>query len=395
VRTVRSRRETRAAILGYLWCSRGDFRPNIAENVALTEASVSRIIAELKAERVVEETRRTAPYPGGPSIFITLSNDIAVAALEISNDRLHAAVGTLNGDILYSERHSLPDGLDADSVRAALSEAVGELAHWTRRRGVLIEQLSVSIPGYHPDRRGNPIVALDPAALGLRIAVDLPDVPLTLTNSITTRAVAHRLQIGLGHAGGPYFFVYVGHGVGAALVDEFAESGAVEPCELGHVVVLPHGQRCRCGHVGCLETYVSTVALADILNVEEQDLIAQGDGWVGAFRISQRTRTEIRARLLKLGHAIGNALNLGRRRRVIITGWPSVLPEDDRDVVRRGIDETLLGGAEGVEIEFSPANFGKEPTTGLALATFNFIQRAGERSPAALPERQDSAAETT
>ena len=123
---------------------------------------------------------------------------------------------------------------------------------------------------------------------------------------------------------------------------------------------------------------MSTVALADILNVEEQDLIARGDDWVNTFRISARTRVEIHARLARLGRAIGNALNLGRRRRVIITGWPSALPEADRDVVREAVGETLLGGADGVDIDFAAANFGKEPTSGLALATFSFIRRSGE-----------------
>src|SRR6185295_5677105 len=235
------------AIVGYLWCSGGSFRPSLAESVALTEASISRIIAELKAEGVVEETRRAAPYQGGPSLFLTLSKNIPVAALEISNNRIHGAVGTLAGDILYSERHSLPDGLDAHGVDTVVGRAITELAGWARRRGMALEQIAVSIPGYHLGHRRNPIIALDPMALSGRLEAELPDVPATLANSIVTRAVAHRLQMGIGHVGGPYFFVFVGHGVGAAFVDELAESGTVEPCELGHMVLDHGGGRCRCG----------------------------------------------------------------------------------------------------------------------------------------------------
>jgi predicted NBD/HSP70 family sugar kinase len=381
VRTFRSRHETRAAVLGYLWRSRGAFRPKIAENVGLTEASISRIIAELKSENVVDESRCPVPYPGGPSAILTLSNFISIAALEISNDRLHVAVGTLGGEVLYAERHDLPDGLDEAGVDAVFSGAIDELRRWVARRDIRLEQIAVSIPGYHPERRGNPIVALDPDRLSGRLEAAFPGVAVALVNSITTRAVAHRFQSGEGDVGGGYFFVYVGHGVGAAIVDDFAESGAVEPCELGHVVVDPHGPKCRCGHLGCLETHVSTVALADILNVEEQDLIARSDGWVNAFRITARTRAEIRVRLSRLGRAIGNALNLGRRRRVLITGWPAALTEEDRSVVREAIDETLLGGAEGVSVDFPTATFGKEPASGLALATFSFIRRGGERHP--------------
>lgn len=380
MRAVRSRRDTRSAVLGYLWCSGGSFRPNLAESVALTEASISRIVAELKTQGVVEETHRTAPYQGGPSIFLTLSKNIPVAALEISSNRLHAAVGSLTGDILYSECLDLPDGLDASGVDAVVTQAIRELAGWTHRRGIVLEQIAVSIPGYHADQRGNPIVALDPAALSRRLEAELPGIPVTLANSIVSRAVAHRLQLGVGHVGGPYFFVFVGHGVGAAFVDEFAESGTVQPCEIGHVVLDPHGGRCRCGHSGCLEAYVSTVALADILNVQEADLIARGDRWVQEFRVSAKARTEIRTRLARLGVAIGNTLNLSRQRRVVVTGWLSVVQEEDRAVVLEAIEQTLLGGAEGVELTFASASLGQEPASGLALATFSFIRRSGERS---------------
>lgn len=376
---ARSRRDTRTAILSYLWSSKGAFRAFVAENVSLTEASVSRIIAELKAEGVVEETRRLAPYPGGPSVLVTLSNSINLAALEIANNRIHAAVGTPKGDILYSERYALPDGLDAGRVAAEINRAIVEMANWKSRREVTIQQIAVSIPGYHPDRRGNPIIALDPVALSESFEAELPGVPVAFANSIVTRAVAHRLHMGANFVGDPYLFVFVGHGVGAAFVTEIAGSLTVDPCEIGHMVLDPAGGRCRCGHFGCLETFVSTSALADILNVEEEDLIAQGDGWFSEFHVSSKARAGIRSRLARLGLAIGNTLNLSRQDRVIITGWPSTLPEGDRAEVMTAVESALLGGAEGVDLCFTGASFGREPASGLALSAFAFIRRGGER----------------
>ena len=71
MRQARSRQETRAAILNRIWLTSGAFRPEIAENARLTNASVSRIVTELLKEGVISEMRRTAPYQGGPSAFIT------------------------------------------------------------------------------------------------------------------------------------------------------------------------------------------------------------------------------------------------------------------------------------------------------------------------------------
>lgn len=379
VRLIRSRHDTRSAILGYLWCSGGSFRPDLAEGVALTEASISRIISELKAEGVIEETRRAAPYRGGPSQFITLSREIAVAAIEISNNRLYSAVGTLAGETLSSEHYDLADGLGAAQVEATVTRAVRDLAAWAMRRGITLEQLAMSIPGYDPDLRASPIVAVDVDKLDALCQREMPQTPLRMTNSMVARAVAHRLQMGTGVLGGSYFFVFVGHGVGAAIVDELAESGDVETCEIGHVVVDPGGGPCRCGHVGCLETLVSTVALADILNVEESDLLGRGDRWPDDFRISKTARADIKTRLDRLGLAIGNALNLTRQSNVVIAGWPSALPAEERNAVLDAIGRSRLGGVQGIALTFSDASLGREPRSGLALAAFSFIRRSGER----------------
>jgi predicted ArsR family transcriptional regulator len=49
----RSRRQTRAAILGHLLQSGGMFRPPLAKAVRLSEASLSRILFDLKAEGLI------------------------------------------------------------------------------------------------------------------------------------------------------------------------------------------------------------------------------------------------------------------------------------------------------------------------------------------------------
>jgi predicted NBD/HSP70 family sugar kinase len=379
MRSARSRQDTRSAVLTYLWRSAGSYRTNLAENIELTDASVSRIIAELKSEGVVNEERRTASYQGGPSVFIALSNNIAVAVLEISNNRIHVAVGTLTGDVLYSERYALPDGLETSGVATAVEEAIQELKDWACCGEIAIEQIAVSIPGYHPHGRRNPIVSLDPRALLGWLELRFPTTPIKLVNSMVTRAVAHRLQNGKANFEGSYLFIYIGHDVGGAFVEDIAHDANVEPCEIGHMVVDLHGPYCRCGHAGCLETYVSTAALARFLNVEEPDLIGRGDNWHAQFHISAKARWQIREQLSKLALMIGNTLNARECRKVVLTGWPCVLPQDDHALISEIVDQTILGGGKGVELHFAPANFGKEPASGLALATFSFIQRGGGR----------------
>ena len=54
------------------------FRPPLAKAVRLSEASLSRILFDLKAEGLIEEVRRPAPYFGGPTGLVSLDNSVAL-----------------------------------------------------------------------------------------------------------------------------------------------------------------------------------------------------------------------------------------------------------------------------------------------------------------------------
>ena len=112
----RSRRQTRAAILGHLLQSGGMFRPPLAKAVRLSEASLSRILFDLKAEGLIEEVKRPAPYFGGPTGLVSLDKSVALAALELTGQRLSVGVGGLSGELHYTERVPLPKSPTVASV---------------------------------------------------------------------------------------------------------------------------------------------------------------------------------------------------------------------------------------------------------------------------------------
>src|ERR1700755_1872269 len=99
----RSRRHRRAAILGHLPRSGGSFRPPLAKAVRLSEASLSRILFDLKAEGLIEEVRRPAPYVGGPTGLVSLDRTVALGALELTGQWLGIGVGGLSGELHYTE----------------------------------------------------------------------------------------------------------------------------------------------------------------------------------------------------------------------------------------------------------------------------------------------------
>src|SRR3954447_15240968 len=112
----RSRRQTRAAILGHLLQSGGMFRPPLAKAVRLSEASLSRILFDLKAEGLIEEVRRPAPYFGGPTGLVSLDNSVRLAAFELTGTHLSIGVGGFSDEVYFAERVPLPEKPTIESV---------------------------------------------------------------------------------------------------------------------------------------------------------------------------------------------------------------------------------------------------------------------------------------
>src|ERR1700730_11101736 len=184
----RSRRQTRAAILGHLLQSGGAFRPPLAKAVRLSEASLSRILLDLKAEGLIEEVRRPAPYVGGPTGLVSLDGAVRLAAIELTARRLSLGVGGLSGELHYAERLPLPDVPTYQSVGRLFYDALLMLQALKRRRRVRLSQIGVSLPGLgRLSERANLIVPCDTGLVRGILDQIFPEVPAEFTNSV----VAH------------------------------------------------------------------------------------------------------------------------------------------------------------------------------------------------------------
>src|SRR5260370_1578639 len=306
----RSRRQPRAAILGHLLQWGGMFRPPLAKVVRLAAVSLSRILFDLKAEGLIEEMRRPAPYVGGPTGLVSLDNAVALAAIELTAQRLSVGVGGLSGELHYTERLPLPRAPTLESVGRLFHDALQLLQDWTRRRRVQLSQIGVSVPGLgRLSELDNPIIPCDIRLVRGMLGEMFTGVPGEFTNSVVAPATFHRCRPEGYQFTGPHLFVFVGEGVAGPWMDDPIEADALLPVELGHMVFGDGGPPCRCGHPGCGEAFTSPLALAGLLGVPEPELLQLGDAWVNTISISSRVRQELRRRLFPLGVATCSTLN--------------------------------------------------------------------------------------
>ncbi|WP_433387207.1 ROK family protein [Micromonospora sp. KLBMP9576] len=292
-----------AVVLGRIAAAdRPPSRAELATGTGLTRATVSAVVEDLRAGRLVAEAEPTPRSGAGrPSRGLVLAPDgPAGLGLEVNVDYLAACVVDLAGRVRHHRVHradlrpvSPADALArlADLAARVRAEAAGE--------DLTLAGAVLAVPGLVDDAglvrlapnlgwRDVPVAALFAEGPPLTAHVDgVP--PLVVDNE------ANLAALGELHAApvGPRSFLHISGeiGIGAGIVLDGALFRGTRGWsgEIGHLPVHPDGPSCRCGARGCLETYAGQEAIlaaaglagaqlpADTATTRLAELAAAGD----------------------------------------------------------------------------------------------------------------------
>lgn len=280
--------------------------------------------------------------PGRPSQVWSLAPD-ASCAVGLDVGGIHTRIVVLNtlGEVLHrqiipTEPASSPSDMLTKLVLLveATLNALGKQAE--RVRGV-----GVAFSGFI-NRRGDSLAAPNIAAIETEI---LPlqthlakalNLPVIVEDSSRTMALAE-MRYGAARGYDNFIGVNIGAGIGTGIVIDgnlyVGELGLAG--ELGHIPVMPTGDRCRCGKLGCLETVASGNALAQRagsrLNAGVQsqlrDLCDNDPSRLTAAMVTQAALAgdQIAQEILAdagmwVGMALGTLVNLFSPKLVVLTG---------------------------------------------------------------------------
>lgn len=313
-----ARRHHRALLLQQLFSVGPTSRADLARATGLTRVTVSDLVSELLGEGLVQELGSPAESRvGKPPTLVGIVPDAAlIGALDLSpaDDRFLGVLFDLTGAVVA--RVEMPrNGLMGAKAAAKVVELARDLADRATSR---LLGLGVGAPGV-VDPAG---VVLDAPNLGWE-GVDLPtmlraqlNVPVYVANDVNA-AVLGEHTYGEAAGEGDLMLVRIGPGVGAGLVvgGSLLQGVSSAAGEIGHVTVDPHGRRCACGRIGCLETVLAVPRL------REGDLVAAG-----------RTLGEV------LAPVVG-VLNLGQ---IVLAGPTELLDGPLRDSVEATVRERVM-----------------------------------------------------
>jgi glucokinase len=174
-----------------------------------------------------------------------------------------ALVNAAGGIVARSEVPT-PSGEGVDAVIETVIRTVSDLIARGQNEGLDIPAAGVVVPGIVDDANG---IAVFSANLGWR---NLPlrtllqsrlGVPVAFGHDVRTGGLAEA-RFGAARGVRDAVFLPIGTGIAAAtLVGGDVVTGDGYAGELGHVVVEPDGDPCRCGGRGCLESVASARAI--------------------------------------------------------------------------------------------------------------------------------------
>jgi predicted NBD/HSP70 family sugar kinase len=250
-------------------------RTDIAKLSGMSAATVGRVVTDLIELGLVKETSQISGGVGRKATLLELDlESIMTVGIEIDRNLTKAALVDLSGRII-AEKQQVIDQHEKqlDTLIDAIARLVTEMAAEQDIPLAKIIGAGVGLPGIVDPEQGMVVFS---AQLGWR---NVPfagmlearlNMPVVLDNDLKVKALGESsLRSPDGMPGeGITALVSIGSGLGAALImDQKIYRGSRNIAgEIGHSIIDPNGKLCECGKRGCLQTYITDLALLQEAN---------------------------------------------------------------------------------------------------------------------------------
>jgi len=297
--------------------------------------------------------------------------------VDLGGTNLRAAAISRDGQMLNSVSGATPRGNGPDALITGIVRAIETIQVSLKSESHVLQGIGVGIPGIILMEKGMLVAAPNlPELVNYPVRDEIEKrlgVRVALENDANAAALGEK-WMGAGRDVDDLVLFTLGTGVGGGIVlGGRAHHGYLGMAgELGHMTVVPNGNPCGCGSMGCLEQYASASAVAGMARALGlgHDLSSQA-----VFELAQGGNT--RARQIfetvgsALGIAIGSLINVFNAPLYILGGgvaaaWDQFAPPMLTEVSRRSfihraqparIERAVLGSEAGL---YGAASLGLE-----------------------------------
>lgn len=191
--------------------------------------------------------------------------------IDIGGTKVSMVLGTRKGKIIG--RRQIPT-LKHSRAKECVANIVDNLEELIKEKKILrgnIKGIGVGIPGAVDSAKG--IVPRSPNLQGwkgiplARILKNKFKKPVYMTNDANAAGMGEKV-FGQAKKLKHMIYITVSTGVGGGIISHgrLLEGANYVGGEIGHITIVPNGNRCNCGQRGCLEAYASGTAIAKTVN---------------------------------------------------------------------------------------------------------------------------------
>lgn len=311
-------------------------RTEIAQIVGHSRATVTNITARMIANDLIYEKEVEGTAARGRNRILLAINPGAayVVGVKVSAFR----IGCVVTDILANVKSSVvmpvrTSERPAEFVADLIEEAI---RHCVKEAGLSLKQISgigIGIPGLVDSREGvsywSPLYRRGDTTLR-ELIQERFSIDTYVDNDANTVTLA---QLWAGQGVGINNFIVVtiedGLGMGVIIDGELYRGSRGFAGEMGHFVVTPGGEQCRCGKKGCYEAYISNFGILNAAKglcrngawkCEDPESLSYEDVLAEA-RTGNRELVKVFERAGQyLGHALAGLMQIFNPSKIIVTG---------------------------------------------------------------------------
>ncbi len=218
-----------------------------------------------------------------------MSTRSVVIGIDVGGTSVKGGIFDANGTPLLSR--SVPSPAEGGAtLLLAVKQLIDHLHTYAKDRGLSPIGVGVVVPGIIDKAGGWVRYASNLSWKDLDLAGELKSstgLPVTVGHDVRSASVAEQF-VGGAQGLSDFVLVTLGTGISCAITTEGVTNGGVIGAagELGHIPIVPDGEPCVCGQLGCLEVYASAAGIT------RRYRAAGGDEYANAASIAERVGTD-------------------------------------------------------------------------------------------------------
>jgi len=345
-------------------------RARLASETGLNKSTISSLVEDLLDRKLIHETGISSTGTGRPAMSLEINPQAGnIIGVELGVDFIAIVLTDFVGRILLRKDMVADPAASQEKTLNQALQLIDEVICFCHDNGYPIFGLSFSIPGTVEINEGLLIFApnLNWHNTPIRkIFSDRTGLKVFVENDANAAAIAEHL-FGVAQKLNDFIFVFAGVGLGGGLFlnGQLYRGKGGYAGEIGHTSIIaePFQLACRCGNLGCWETYASQESIVRRMQSRMDD---KQNGALSVSSIKQAADDgdenaieSIAEAGTAMGIGLAGLINIFNPEKVIIGGPISVVGEYLLPSIQKSVNKYSMAEIAS-QTEVSLSEFGRD-----------------------------------